>query len=176
MDELSNKYLLFEVDEEYALNLSSVLEIIELKTITRVPEAPDYVSGIINLRGNVVPILDIRKRFRKPERPDVKPRCVIICNVADNRLGLMVDNVIDLINIDPSKLKDPPQLGSNYVHVFIKNIGISGDDEKQDTKLPMLKMHLIVDTDKLINYNDLHFFDDDRQEELKMSEKSLILE
>lgn len=157
MSETSKKYLLFEVDEEYALELDTVLEIIELCDITRVPEAPDYVSGIINLRGNVVPVIDVRKRFRKPYREGVVARCIIICNVADNRLGLVVDNVIDLIEIEPEKLQDPPQLGSNYIHVFVKNIGLSVSDPDC--------MRLIVDTDKLVNYDDLHYFDE-REESL----------
>lgn len=165
MDTLSSKYLLFSVDEEYALELSSVLEIIELADITRVPEAPDYVSGIMNLRGNVVPVLDVRKRFKKPEREDIKARCIVVCNVEDHRLGLLVDNVIDLIDIPRDKLQDPPQLGSNYVNVFIKSIGISSDEEEEE-----VRMHLIVDTDKLVNYNDLHFFDDDREPELAEEE------
>jgi len=152
MSEISRKYLLFEVDEEYALELDKVLEIIELCEVTRVPEAPDYVAGIINLRGNVVPVIDVRKRFRKPAREGVVSRCIVICSIGDNRLGMIVDNVIDLIEIDPENLQDPPQLGSNYIHVFVKNIGLSASEPD--------RMQLIVDTDKLVNYDDLHYFDE----------------
>lgn len=107
MSETGRKYLLFEVDEEYALELDTVLEIIELCDVTRVPEAPDYVAGIINLRGNVVPVIDVRKRFRKPLGENVIARCIIICDIADNRLGLIVDNVIDLIEIEDDRLQAP---------------------------------------------------------------------
>lgn len=155
MSEITKKYLLFEVDEEYALELDTVLEIIELCEVTRVPEAPDYVAGIINLRGNVVPVIDVRKRFRKPPRESVVARCIVICNIGDNRLGMIVDNVIDLIELDPTKLQDPPQLGSNYIHVFVKNIGLSENDPA--------RMRLIVDTDKLVNYDDLHYFDEHQE-------------
>ncbi len=61
------KYLVFEVEEEYALALDSVVEIIEHKEITPVPDTPDYVSGILNLRGHVIPVIDIRLRFRKTQ-------------------------------------------------------------------------------------------------------------
>lgn len=140
-----NKYLLFEVDEVYALSLDNVVEIIEMTEVTRVPEAPDYIAGIINLRGHVVPLLDIRKRFRKPPREDAPARCIVIARIEENQLGLMVDNVIDLIDIAPENLKEPPQVGSSYTHVFIGAIGILNG-----------QMHLIIDTDKLVNYADLN--------------------
>lgn len=148
MSDVANKYLLFEVDEEYAISLEHVVEIIEYTDITRVPETPDYIAGIINLRGHVIPVLDIRKRFRKRIQDTASARCIIICTIENSQLGLIVDNVIDLIDIDADKLKDPPQVGSSYVHVFIKHIGIADS-----------KMYLIVDTDKLVNYNDLFFLE-----------------
>lgn len=149
MNNNSTKYLIFTVDEEYALDIANVVEIIEMTDITKVPETPDYISGIINLRGHVVPVLDIRKRFRKTGAGTGKPRCIVIANIEDNQLGLIVDNVVDLVDIEKDMIKDPPQVGSNYVHVFVKSIGITGD-----------KMHLIVDTDKLVNYNDLSFLEE----------------
>lgn len=161
MNDINSKYLIFVVDEDYALELDKVQEIIEYVEITRVPEAPDYIAGIINLHGHVVPVLDIRKRFRKPANTGAKPRCIVVCNIEGNKLGLIVDNVVDLIDIEPENLKEPPQVGANYIHVFIKYIGIADN-----------KMHLIVDTDKLVNYNDLHFIEDadgEGQEDAKTS-------
>lgn len=146
--DITQKYLLFEVDEAFALSLSQVVEIIEVTEITRVPETPDYIAGILNLRGHVVPVLDVRRRFRKPYRADVKPRCIIIANIEDHPLGLLVDNVIDLIDIAPENIQETPQVGNSYIHVYIKNIGITDN-----------KMHLIVDTDRLVNYNDLYFLE-----------------
>lgn len=148
MSDIESKYLLFEVDEEYALPLTHVIEIIEAREITKVPETPDYIAGILNLRGHVIPVLDVRKRFRKPARPDAPRRCVIIASVEQNPLGLLVDNVIDLIEIQPEQLKDPPQVGSSYINVFIGHIGIGEN-----------KMHLIVSADRLVNYNDLYFLE-----------------
>lgn len=155
MNEVQNKYLLFEVDEEYALELAKVIEIIEYTDITRVPEAPEYVAGILNLRGHVIPVLDVRKRFQKPDK-DVKQRCIIIASIDGNQLGLIVDNVIDLIEIDSTNLSDSPQVGSNYIHVFVKYIGIHEG-----------KMHLIVDTDKLVNHKDLEILEEAESEPSK---------
>lgn len=153
MSESTQKYLLFEVDEEYALSLDQVVEIIENTEITRVPETPDYIAGIVNLRGHVIPILDVRKRFRKPHRSDVRQRCIVIANIEEHQLGLLVDNVVDLIDIDAANIKETPQVGSNYIHVYIKNIGIAEN-----------KMYLIVDTDRLVNYNDLFFLEEKAEE------------
>lgn len=154
MNDINTKYLLFEVDEEYALALSYVMEIIEYTEITRVPEAPEYIAGIINLRGHVIPVLDVRKRFRKAAGTSVIPRCIVIAQIEDSPLGLIVDNVIDLIDIDTDNLKDPPHVGANYIHVFVKYIGIADG-----------KMHLIVDPDKLVNYDDLSFVEDVQEED-----------
>lgn len=145
-NDIDNKYLIFEVDEEYALSLAYVVEIIDTTGITRVPETPDYIAGILNLRGHVVPVIDIRKRFKKPDRTDDRRQCIIITKIEGNLLGLIVDNVIDLVDIEPSHITASPQVGGSYVHVFIKSIGIYNE-----------KMMLIVDADRLVNYNDLFF-------------------
>lgn len=150
-NDINNKYLLFSVDEEYALPLSNVVEIIEMVDMTRVPETPDYISGIINLRGHVVPVIDIRKRFKKPEYTGGHTQCIVITRIDSNFLGLVVDKVIDLIDIEPGKLSASPHLGGSYAHVFIKAIGIYDD-----------KMHLIVDPDRLVNHNDLFFVEDEK--------------
>lgn len=154
INDVNNKYLIFEVDEEYALGVRYIVEIIENTDITRVPEAPDYIAGIINLHGMVVPVIDIRKRFKKPPKVDAPRRCIIITKVESNPLGLIVDNVVDMIDMEPDKLKEPPQVGGSYVHVFIKAIGIYED-----------RMHLVVDPDKLVNYNDLFFTETAEPEE-----------
>lgn len=153
MSDVHNKYLIFAVDEEYALPLSTVVEIIEHREITRVPETPDYVAGIINLRGHVIPVIDIRTRFRKESKAMGKRRCIIITRIEGKPLGLVVDTVIDLIDIREDQINEVPQVGKNYVHIYIKGIGIS---EK--------RMHLIVDTDKLVNYNELGFLEEENLE------------
>lgn len=147
MGELENKYLMFEVDEQYLISLTHVTEIIEVLNITRVPETPDYIAGIVNLRGHVIPVLDVRKRFKKPDREGGR-QCFIVAEINESPLALMVDNVLDLIDIEPENLKEPPQVGHSYIHVFVKYIGVAGNE-----------MHLIVDPDKLVNYDDLFFLE-----------------
>lgn len=145
MNDIDNKYLVFEVDEAYALALHHVVEIIEYRDVTKVPETPDYIAGIINLRGHVVPVIDVRRRFRKAYREGVRPRCIVIIRLDNNLLGLSVDNVVDLVDINPEELTAAPQIGGSHAHAFISAIGIRDG-----------VMQLVVDTDRLVNYNDLY--------------------
>lgn len=145
-NDINNKYLVFEVDEEYAIDLLYVLEIIEFQPVTAVPETPDYVAGIINLRGQVVPVIDVRTRFHKEKKEYTSRTCIIIIQINGQRLGLIVDFVVDLLVLEDGALTAPPQIGNNYANVFIKAIGIADDCIK-----------LIIDSEKLINYDDLDF-------------------
>ncbi|MGL5435400.1 MAG: chemotaxis protein CheW [Lachnospiraceae bacterium] len=143
------KYLTFKLDESYALHMSCIVEIMEYKTVTVVPETPAYIAGVINIRGVVLPVIDMRARFRLPEASERSRRCIIIINFNDKKMGLIVDHVTDLIEISPEKVSPPPQAGTYYSHVFIKGIGILDSG-----------MTLIVDTDKLVNLNELEFLED----------------
>ena len=143
-EEMMNKYLIFQLDEAYALELYKVIEIIELQKITKVPETPDYIPGVMNLHGLVLPIIDVRARFKKTDESGVKRKCVIVVDFNGMRLGLIVDNVVDLVTISDAKVTPPPTVGTHYSHVFIKAIGVYENS-----------MCLILDTDKLVNYEDL---------------------
>lgn len=144
--EMQNKYLIFEVDERYAIEIEKVIEIIELMPITKVPETPSYIEGVINLRGQVIPVISLRERFKKPAKRNAKRNCIIIISFDEIKLGLIVDTVLDLILIPADMVSPPPQVGSEYAHVFIKSIGVSDG-----------QMNLILDGDKIINYSDIEF-------------------
>ncbi len=147
-DEIApNQYLIFELDDKYAVELQSVHEIVELQAITAVPEAPEYIPGVMNLRGSIIPLLDIRTRFKKEAASGKVRKSVIIVDIEEMKLGIIVDTVDDLAVIEHEKISPPPQVGSNYSHVFIKSIGFLNDE-----------MILIVDSDKLVNLNELDIF------------------
>lgn len=143
-DELAHKYLVFAIDESYAVELANVLEIIEFKDVTRVPETPDYIAGVTNRQGSVLPVIDMRKRFHKDSAPEDIRRCIVVIRYEDMKLGLLVDSVSDLCDIGEEKISPPPQVGPNYAHVFIKAIGIREEE-----------MVMIIDTNTLINHRDL---------------------
>lgn len=146
--ELDNKYLIFMVDEHYAIELKSVIEIVECREVTAVPETPPYVEGVVNLRGTVIPVINLRTRFKKSAAHSSVRQCIIVTEFEGAQIGLIVDNVVDLVTLEPDKVSPPPQVGANYAHVFIKELGVQGD-----------QMYLIVDTDKLVNLDDLHFLE-----------------
>ena len=144
--ETINKYLVFEVDETYAVELKGVVEILEMQPVTSVPETPSYIKGVINLRGRVVPVVDVRDRFKKAAIDESSRKCIIIVNFEGIILGLIVDSVVDLITIEPDKISEPPTVGGSYAHIFIKAIGIYEEE-----------MKLIIDENKIINHSDLDF-------------------
>lgn len=144
-NEKANKYLIFEADEIYALELSKVIEILEFKSVTKVPETPSYIAGMMNLRGNVIPVIDLRERLKLPPANESTRKCIITVNFDSMNLGIIVDNVTDLILIPKEKTTPPPQVGTDYKHIFIKSIGITETG-----------MTLILDSEKLINYSDLN--------------------
>lgn len=147
-DEVLSKYLLFSIDELFAIPLENVVEIIEDRPVTRIPETPDYILGIMNLRGSVVSVIDMRTRFKKPVQNDLPHKCIVIIRYEGMQLGLVVDDVLDLITIPKESITPPPQVGGNYSHVFVKAIGVKDNI-----------MTLIIDTDKLIHLDDLAFIE-----------------
>ena len=152
-DEMQNQYLIFELEEEYAIALEKIVVIVEYNGVTTVPETPDYIVGVINYRGLVLPVIDLRIRFKKPE-VDVPRRCIVITELDGINFGLMVDRVSDIVTIGEDAVKPPPQVGGNYSFNFIKSIGVADE-----------KMVLIIDTDKLINLNDLEELSESEEEE-----------
>lgn len=103
----NNKYLLFRLGEEvYGINIMSVTDIIEIQQITEVPEMPNHIRGVINLRGQVIPVMDLRLRFRMGFREYDDRTCIIIVHINDNPLGFIVDTVSEVQDI-PQKHIDP---------------------------------------------------------------------
>lgn len=119
LEELNNRYLLFNIDEAfYGLSLTTVLEIINIQKITQIPGTPDYIKGIVNLRGKVVPVIDVRIKFNLPEREYDGQTCIIVLDVNDTHVGLIVDRVSEVVTVEKSQLVDPPEVGdvvSNYL-------------------------------------------------------------
>ena len=107
-DTLKDKYLIFYVAEEaFAIEIRYVMEIIGLQPMTSVPELPDYIRGIINLRGTIVPIMDVRLRFKKPFLEYTDRTCVIIVEMNEISMGLVVDRVAEVMTIPEDEIVDP---------------------------------------------------------------------
>ncbi len=142
-DTQKGRFLTFNLDREaYGIEIIHVTEIIGIQPITEVPELPDYVRGIINLRGKIIPVMDVRLRFRKSFREYNDRTCVIVIDINDLSIGLIVDSVSEVITIPDTEIVEPPEVtkGGNR---YVKGIGKVHGEVK-----------LLLDCNKLLNDED----------------------
>ena len=127
-DEEATQYLTFFVAEErYAIAILDVKEIIEVSQMTRVPMTPDYIRGVINLRGSVVPVVDLRARLGKGRSELTKRSCIVLVEVDTSNgrqpLGMLVDEVNEILEIPASHMQPPPDFGTDIRTDFIQSMG-----------------------------------------------------
>ena len=140
-----NRYLSFFVkDEMYGIEISHINEIIAMMKITTVPRTPDFVEGVINLRGGIIPIVDIRGKFGLEKIAHDMNTSIIINEVAGVNIGFIVDRVEDVLIIDDRDLSEAPKFGSNIDTSFIKHVA-----EVDSNVILILDMQLIFEDDEL---------------------------
>jgi purine-binding chemotaxis protein CheW len=129
-DSLQGKFLTFKIGEEtYGIEIRHVTEIIGVQKITPVPDVPEFVRGMINLRGRVIPIMDVRLRFRKAPRAYDDRTCIIVIHIKDAAVGLVVDTVSEVLSIPDSAIDAPPRMGGPFQRVML-GLGKVGDEVK----------------------------------------------
>ena len=134
-----NKYVTFKSGNEYfAIKIEYVNEIIVYQEITEMPESEDYIKGLINLRGKIIPVIDVRVRFKQPELPYNDRTCIIVITVKDMVVGLIVEKIADNI-LDSPSLGNMDKAQNRYVY----GIGKVGESVK-----------LLLDPEKLIKDDD----------------------
>lgn len=120
----NQKYLSFVIDKQfYAFHINDVKEIIEMQEITPVPEFPDYARGIINLRGSLIPVIDVRLRFCKNEKEYNERTCIIILNLESIEVGFIVDTVDEVMDISEDNISAVPKLSDAKTRKFIEGVG-----------------------------------------------------
>lgn len=130
-DTQKDKFLTFTLGSEaYGLEIKYVTEIIGIQQITEVPELPDYIRGIINLRGKIIPVMDVRLRFKKQFREYNDRTCVIVVDIKEISVGLIVDAVSEVISIQDQDIVSPSDLNNKISNKFIKGIGKVGNEVK----------------------------------------------
>jgi purine-binding chemotaxis protein CheW len=130
-DTIKDQYLTFAIeDEDYGVEIAYVKEIIKMTTITKVPEMPNFIEGLINLRGDLIGVLDVRKRFGKPSKEHDEETCIIVINYTDYTLGMTVDAVQETAIIPEERISAPPSAKLSYANQFVRNIGKVGDEVK----------------------------------------------
>lgn len=146
-DTQKDKFLTFSLGNEvYGIEIKFVTEIIGMQSITEIPDLPEYVKGIINLRGKIIPVIDVRLRFKKVYREYNDRTCIIVVDIKGITLGLIVDAVEEVLIIVGTELVLPPQFdnGSYHQH-FIRGIGKVGKAVK-----------LILDSERLLNDDEMN--------------------
>ena len=125
--ELAGKYLTFALaDEEYGLPVLRVREIIQMMDITEVPQMPPHIKGVLNLRGKVVPVIDLRVKFALTQRDLTSRTCIIVVEVAlasgSVLMGIIVDHVSEVLNIEAGEIEQTPEFGDRVCTDYIKGM------------------------------------------------------
>jgi len=143
-DTLQGRYLTFSLGEEvFGLEIRYVTEIIGLQPITKVPEVPPFIKGIINLRGKIIPVIDMRLKFRKEPVPYTDRTCIIVIDTQEMVVGLIVDSVAEVINIGEGNIVPPPDQKTGMHNKYIQGIGKVDDNVK-----------LLLDCESLLDGDD----------------------
>ncbi|MFC1523585.1 chemotaxis protein CheW [Thermodesulfobacteriota bacterium] len=153
MDNLAGKYLTFVLGKEhYGINILKVREIIGLMEITAVPHTPQYLKGVINLRGRVIPVVDLRMKFHMNSQEYTDRTCIIVVEVQDQtgviQIGMVVDSVSEVLNVAGADVEPPPSFGKQITGMQ----NILGMAKANDSVTSLL------DIDRIVDVGDVHDF------------------
>jgi purine-binding chemotaxis protein CheW len=145
----TTQYLTFKLDEErFALDVAKVREILDFTTITRVPQTPAFMKGVINLRGSVVPVIDMRLKFGMSETEKTVNTCIVVVEVEFESetliLGALADSVQEVVEMEPDQIEPTPRIGTRLDTDFIRGMG------KRDDNFIM-----ILDIDKIFTSDEI---------------------
>ena len=122
-DTQKDKYLTFHIGtEDYGISIAYVTEIIGIQSITEIPEMPDFIKGVINLRGKVIPVMDVRTRFKLPPREYDERTCIIVVEIDGTSVGMVVDTVNEVADIPEDQVEPPPK-SNRKGGSFIQGLG-----------------------------------------------------
>jgi len=140
----AGKYLTFKLaNEEYGLEILKIREIIGLMNITAVPQMPQYMKGVINLRGKVIPVIDLRLKFGLPEAEHTELTCIIVVDVG-REIGILVDTVSEVLDVAGENIDPAPALNASVDTSFILGMGKVGEDVK-----------ILLDIDKVLSGSEI---------------------
>jgi len=145
----TTQYLTFKLDQEtYALDITQVREVLDFSEVTKVPRMPEFMRGVINLRGGVVPVVDLRLKFGMTRTEKTIDTCIIIIDLAiegeTTLLGALADSVQEVMTMEPDQILAPPKIGTRLNTEFIKGMGKRNDE-----------FVIIVDIDKVFSLDEM---------------------
>ncbi len=132
------------MDDLYAVDIMRINEIIRPQKLTVLPKAPAFIEGVINLRGTVIPVVDLRKRFDMPPRPSSASTRLLIIRVAGQSLGLVVDDVTEVITVPVKDIKPPPTVADGMAVYYLLGVCLAGD-----------VLVMLLDIDKLLTTHEV---------------------
>lgn len=148
-DTLKGKYLIFSLAGElYGIEIRCVTEIIGVQPMTQVPEMPDYILGVTNLRGTIIPVMDARLRFRKPPQDHDDKTCIVVLDTGELTLGLIVDSVEEVLYLQDEDIAPPPDLNKGG-RKYIQGIGTAGG-----------AVRLLLDCAQLLSEDEMELVED----------------
>ena len=151
------QFMTFQTGREFfGIGISYINEIIQMQTITAVPEVEDYIKGLINLRGKIIPVIDIRVRFKMEPLEYTDRTCIIVINVKSMVIGLIVEKIAEVITITDDDIVPPPTLGrrDSEQNKYVYGLARIGDSIK-----------LLLDPEKLVKDADIEAFEELQEEE-----------
>lgn len=149
-DTLKGRFLSFLIGKEtYGIEIRYVTEIVGIQAITQMPEMPDYIKGIINLRGIIIPVMDVRLRFSLNQKAYDDRTCVIVVDFAGVSIGLIVDSVSEVMNLAEENIVELPRNSMGLSNRYIKNIGKVGSN-----------VLLLLDCEKLLTTEEIQELSD----------------
>lgn len=157
VDTESSKFLTFQLqDEEYGLEILKVRELMGIMNITPVPQTPPYVKGVINLRGQVIPVMDLRSKFGLPEGEYDQKTCIVVVDVKGMLMGIVVDTVSEVLDIQSNNIEPPPSFGTEVNIEYILGMGKVDDEVK-----------ILLDIEKVLSSDELTLVENIRTKEDK---------
>jgi len=150
MESLAGKYLTFQLEqEEYGIPILAVVEIIKMMEITPVPRTPTYVRGVVNLRGKVIPVIELREKFGMPGAEDTDETCIVVVTLntgdAKIQMGIIIDRVSEVLDIKTSQLEPSPSFGTACDTEFILAMAKAADSVK-----------MLIDINRVLSEEDVN--------------------
>jgi len=161
-DTQKGKFMTFQTGKEYfGISISYVNEIIALQPITAIPETDDYIKGLINLRGKIIPVIDVRVRFKMAPKEYTDRTCIIVIDVKSTIIGLIVEKIAEVDTIMDDDIIPPPSIGRNKDRE--QNKYVYGLARKGDT------VKLLIDPEKLIKQEDMNVLEEIQEREMEQA-------
>lgn len=150
-----NSYLSFQIGTEvFATNVSSIINILEMTKITRVPKSPAFMKGVINLRGSVLPVLDTRIKFGLPETEYTSNTCILVMELISKnekiQMGAIVDNVQEVLELSDTDILPPPSIGTSFSSNYL-----TGMTNRNNNFIMLIDVNKVFADDDILNISDL---------------------